>query len=206
MRLLLLLVLLGTSLPVLAAERNPFGKATNDLLILSQGPFIYDYTNQTVTFRDSVRVTDGQMLLTCEVLTATYSTNASNETKIERIVAENNVVITQKLSYAAADLAVYTASNDTIVLVGRGVVQTSIGPVGNAVLETTQGFLMSSNVFFDRRSNRMWAEGPNLMRLRHDAFGQQGLGLLSTNAFELPGLRRREPPGRPPDDRTGGNR
>jgi lipopolysaccharide export system protein LptA len=199
MRLLWLLLFLCMAWPGLAAERKPFGKATNDLLILSQGPFIYDYTNQTVTFRDKVRVTDGQMLLTCEVLTATYSTNASNETKIERIVAENNVVITQQQSYAAADLAVYTATNDTIALIGRGVVQTSMGPVGNAVLETTQGFLMSSNVFFDRRNNRVWGAGPVFTRLRPDAFGKQGLGLLATNAFELPGTRRREPRDAPAD-------
>jgi lipopolysaccharide export system protein LptA len=202
MRLILpVLLLLMTATAGLPAEMKPFAKSTNDLIITSEGPFDFDNLRQQVTFRDRVRVTDGQMLMTCELLTVTYQTNATDSTKIERIVAESNVVITQQQGRATGDLAIYTATNDIVLLIGKGVVQTKMGPFGSATLETQQGSLMSSNVLFDRKNNRMWAAGPAYMQLRPDAFGKQGIGLLSTNAFDLPGTRPRgkgtnAPPGR----------
>ena len=199
---LLLFLLMGAA--ALAAETKPFGKATNDLIILSDDGF--EYTNETAIYRGHVRVTDGQMRLTCDLLTVNFKTNETNNARIESILAESNVVITQQQGRATGDLAIYTASNDVVVLIGRGTAQTPMGTFGNAVLETPQGLLMGTNVVFDRKANRMWAPGRVFMRLKPDAFGKQGIGLLSTNAFDLPGTKPRGtapppatgPPGRKP--------
>lgn len=178
-------------LPVagLAAEPLPAPKATNDLIILSDDGF--EYNQATAIYRGNVRVTDGQMRLSCDRLVVTFRTNDTNQARIESILAESNVVITQQQGRATGDLAIYTASNDVVVLIGRGQVQTPLGVYGNAILETPQGRLMGTNVVFDRKANRMYAPGRVLMQLRPDAFGAQGIGLLSTNAFDLPGARRR---------------
>jgi|GEM_PF-2731990 lipopolysaccharide export system protein LptA len=184
------------------AEAPPAPKATNDLVILSEDGF--EYNQATAIYRGNVHVTDGQMRLSCDRLVVTFQTNDTNQARIESIVAENNVVITQQQGRATGDLAIYTASNDVVVLIGRGVVQTPLGPYGNAILETPQGKLMGTNVVFDRKANRMWAPGRVFMQLRPDAFGAQGIGLLSTNAFDLPGSRRapRSPGGAGPPERT----
>ena len=138
------LLLLGTSLR--AAEAPATTPSTNQMVITSVS-FIYE-TN-TVIYEKNVRVKEAQMELTCDLLTLHFSTNrpvvpvgsqsvSTNAERIDMIIAEGNVVMSQQNSRATAQKAVYTATNEVIVL------------SGNPIVEVPQGFLVASNIFFDR--------------------------------------------------------
>jgi lipopolysaccharide transport protein LptA len=147
--------------------------STNELVIECDDGF--EYAGATAIYRGNVRATDPQMSLRCEVLTVTFQTNQTNSAKIEQIVAETRVIVTQQQGQATGDLAVYLATNEVVLL------------MGNAVLETPQGKLLGDRVIFDRKSNKLTAPGPVRMVLKPDAFGEAGMSLLGTNAFRLPG-------------------
>jgi lipopolysaccharide export system protein LptA len=165
----------------------------------------FEFVDETVIFQGDVRVTNGPTTLLCERLTVIFQTNRTSKpemsrpaapgrsatagpqtnpavsTKVERIVAETNVVITQFANRATGDRAVYTASNDVVELTGRPV-----------VMETVQGRLECRKIVLDRSQGKMTAlsaPGPVRMQLRGDAFGQPGIGFLGTNALRLPGTR-----------------
>jgi len=204
----LLLFLTMSSLSQAAESKpgtRPVATSTNDMEICADGPPGLVYSNDTMTCCVNVRVTNGPTILTCERLTVIFQTNRTSKpdlnqpaapvrsatagpqtnpvsTKVERILAETNVVITQFDNRAKGDRAVYTASNDVVELTGRLV-----------VMETVQGTLECTKVILDRGTGHMTAlsvPGPVRMRLRADAFGQPGVGFLSTNALRLPGTRK----------------
>lgn len=210
MRPILLLLLLPLICPLgRAAESKPSrptAASTNDMVIDADDTLkAFEFVDDTVTFQGNVRVTNGPTTLTCERLmvifqtnqtgkleagrpaapgrsaTAGSPTNAPFSTKVERIVAETNVVINQFANRATGDYAVYTASNDVVELSGRLV-----------VMETTQGRLECRKIVLDRGQGKMTAlsaPGPVRMQLRGDAFGQPGIGFLGTNALRLPGTK-----------------
>jgi lipopolysaccharide export system protein LptA len=165
-----------------AADAKPSSHSTNEILITCEQGF--EYLGQTAIYRGNVHAVDSQMSLTCDTLIVTFSTNQTNNSKIEKIVAESNVVITQQQGRATGDLAVYTATNDIVELHGHPVMQT---PQGRVLGET--------KIVFDRRANRLFIPGRVKMELPSDAFGKPGMSLLGTNAIRLPGV---PPPTNPP--------
>jgi len=190
------------------AESKPGARptATNDMEIWADDTFkAFEFVDDTVIFQGNVRVTNGPTTLTCERLTVVFQTNRTSlapmnrpaapgrspasgsqtnpavSTKVDRIVAETNVVVTQLDNRATGDRAVYTATNDVLELTGRPV-----------VMETVQGRLECRKVVLDRGQGKMTAlsaPGPVRMQLRGDAFGQPGIGFLGTNALRLPGTK-----------------
>jgi lipopolysaccharide export system protein LptA len=188
MRICLSFLLLLSVCPIApGGEFKRGARGTNNLVIHADGGFVF--SNTMVIYREHVRVTNEPTSLACELLTVHFETNETHSARIERLVAETNIVVTQPEGRATGDLAVYTATNDLLVLTGFGEVQTESGSYGNAMVQTPQGTLMARQVFFDRKSNRMWAPGRTLMILQGDAFGQQGVSLLGTNALRLPGKK-----------------
>ena len=182
---LLFLVFLTVCRLGIGAQPSLGGSQTNELIIECDGP--WEYVGSTTVWRDNVRVTNGLTTLRCEVLTVYFQTNQisqTNSAKIDRLVAETNVVVRQPEGEGTGDLAIYTATNDLVVLIGHGG-----GPFGNAKLRVAQGSFTGSRVYFDRRNNRIWAPGRNRMELHTDAFGKPGIGLLSTNALRMPGAK-----------------
>ncbi len=182
----ILLLLSGFSLH---AADTPAARA-GELRITADGSF--EYASNRVIFQKNVRAMEPQMNLTCELLTVHFSTNrpggATNilgapgeGQKTEMIVAETNVVISQAETRATCAKAVYTTTNELIVLSGEPVV------------ETAQGFLICSNIFFDRRRNKLWGVGGIVMS------NKPGVGIFGTESLgiSLPGTKR---PGRKPDD------
>lgn len=192
-----------------AAESKPARPtmtSTNDMEIWADDAFkAFEFVDERVIFQGNVRVTNGPTTLTCERLMVIFQTNRTTRpeigrpaaparnpasgsptnpavsTKVERIVAETNVVVTQFDNRATGDRALYTATNDVLELTGRPV-----------VMETTQGRLECRKVVLDRGQGKMTAlsaPGPVRMQLRGDAFGQPGIGFLGTNALRLPGTK-----------------
>jgi lipopolysaccharide export system protein LptA len=178
----MLLGLAGFSL--LAAEAPP---STNQTLVTSQitaGSF--EYVSNTVVFRQNVVVTEPQMKMTCELLTLYFSTNRpaastnaavlgpTADQKVEMIVAETNVVISMSESKACGGKAVFTATNELFVL------------SGNPLVETAQGVLTATNIFYDGLRNALWGVGGVVVSNKPSSrlFGAGSLGIT------LPGSKR----------------
>jgi lipopolysaccharide export system protein LptA len=146
----LLLAVLGFA--ALTAEKpagTPFVKpsvATNGMWIWADGGFIYNGTNSVITYSNNVRVVDPQMFLQCELLTAFYNTNSS---RLEVIVAEHKVMLVSRDRQILGDRAVYTSSNDTVVVTGETV----------ALLDS-RATLLGSQFVFDRKSGTAYSVGP----------------------------------------------
>jgi hypothetical protein len=113
--------------PAAAAE------STNQLFIVADGSAFYSRTN--VVYWRHVRAAEADFYLECEKLTATFKTNSvrtnltgsatatnSPETRIDRIIAETNVMIISRDSQIIGDYAVYYGSNDTLYVTGELVI------------------------------------------------------------------------------------
>lgn len=185
--LLFLMLLTGCRLGGCAQPPSLGSSQTNELIIECDGP--WEYVGSKTVWQDNVRVTNGLTTLRCEVLTVHFQTNQTSQTnsaKIDRLVAETNVVVRQPEGEGTGHLAIYTATNDLVVLIGHGA-----GPDGNAKLRVAQGSFVGPRVYFDRKDNRIWAPRGRFV-LHSDAFGKPGIGLFSTNALRLPGAKPRD--------------
>lgn len=170
---------------LVAAEppSKPAATTTNEMIILADDGF--EYEPPRAVYRGNVHVSEPRMELMCELLTVFFQTNGG---RIESVVAETNVVVIQQESWATGDRAVYTASNELVVL------------TGHVVLDTPQGYLLGPAVTFDIRRNKLHVPGRMIMG------SHPGSGLFGTNAFgiTLPGVlppASRAPAPQPPRER-----
>jgi lipopolysaccharide export system protein LptA len=118
-------------------------------------------TAQQTTWRGNVRVFDPQFDLYCEVLTVRFTTNRNNDAvaaagrgtntaRIQGIVAETNVFLVTKDLMAFGDRAVYTATNEALVLHGNP-----------AMVGTEQGSVVSAMIVFERRADGVHLSAPS---------------------------------------------
>ena len=131
-----------------------------------------------------VLATDRDMDLMCELLTVNLQTNSGTR-QIESIVAETNVVIAQKDSWAFGDVAVYTASNDVVTLYAHS---------GEVLLDGPEFYLIGPKVIFDRKTGKFHAPGAVTVAGSAGAFGTNSLGIA------LPGSAPRNRPASPARD------
>lgn len=168
----------GLATPVLAQGNAPAKHPAQQTLEIFADSFEYDSPSGRAVYTTHVRVNDPDMTINCELLTVVFSqpakagagsttvTNAATGglspvagSKIETIVAEQNVVIVNKKdgSKATGKKAVYQAATDVVEL------------TGDPVLETEQGKLYGDLVVLDRAKNKLRATGHVHMELHSDA-------------------------------------
>jgi len=139
------------SLLALAADKPPSNAfinpsvATNGMWILADDGFFYNGTNSVITYRRNVRVMDPQMYLECDLLHVYYNTNIS---RLEVIVAEGHVMLVSHERQILGDRAVYTASNDVVVITGQQV-----------ALADSRVVLMGTQFVYDRKSGNAYSVG-----------------------------------------------
>lgn len=124
-----ILALVTTNRPATPPATNqpdPVNQSHGPTTIASAGPLIFDMNNHWITYSDHVRVSQGQMKLTCEWLKADFPANGDPT----NIVAQTNVVVDfvdskgQK-GRALGDKAVYRlqvqdgVTNETVTLTGN---------------------------------------------------------------------------------------
>jgi len=139
------------SLLALAADKPPSSTfinpsvATNGMWILADDGFFYNGTNSVITYRRNVRVTDPQMYLECDLLHVYSNTNVN---RLNVIVAEGNVMLVSHERQIFGDRAVYTASNDVVVITGQQV-----------MLADSRVVLMGTQFVYDRKSGNAYSVG-----------------------------------------------
>jgi lipopolysaccharide export system protein LptA len=165
-RLVLFIALAGLGVALLApAQQTRFFDATGrspggaPLVIECDRILDANLTAQQTTWRGNVRVFDPQFDLYCEVLTLRFTTNRSNgaaagrgtnTARIQGIVAETNVFLVTKDIMAFGDRAVYTATNEALVLHGNP-----------AMVGTEQGSVVSAMIVFERRADGVHLSAPS---------------------------------------------
>lgn len=137
--------------------------STNDLVILNTNGV--DFAAGTAVFRGDVHVHDPRMYLECDLLTIRFQTNriagtdASSLTnasgRLESVVAETNVLLMASGTTITGDRAVYTASNQVAVVTGELVVS-----------ETQTGYLLCTNLIFNRVTTNVQVVGVSTMVLK----------------------------------------
>ena len=153
MRTILSLIVAIAALAMLALAAEPpssstFVKpivATNGMWILADDGFYYNGTNGVITYRRNVRVMDPQMYLECDLLHVYRNTNVN---RLEVIVAEGRVMLVSQERQILGDRAVYTASNDVVVITGQPV-----------ALADSRVLLMGTQFVYDRKSGNAYSVG-----------------------------------------------
>jgi lipopolysaccharide export system protein LptA len=142
--------------------------STNQILKIYSDHFQFLYESNLISYAGNVRVEDSQMELTCDVLNIFLTTNKT----IQRITAENHVVVVNKQDHSRATgkRAVY------VVNPNREFVQLLGHPTWSD--GSRNG---TADVFvFDRKSNIFRAETNAVFKLPREQIGQPGL--LSSGA------------------------
>jgi lipopolysaccharide export system protein LptA len=165
------------SLAGFAAERkaSKVPGATSNLVILCTNGG--DFSSSVAEFRGEVRVLDPQMYMECELLTVHFQTNNSSarverpgttnvNARIEMIVAETNFLMMARDTTILGDRAVYTATNEVVVVTGALV-----------IIETDNSYTYGEHFVFNRQTGKGYAVGPTVVDIK----------MAATNAFK-PGL------------------
>lgn len=82
----------------------------------------FDYKQRRTWFRGDVLVKQGDIVLRSDTLTVTYA-GEGDQQKLEEVLAEGHVTITQGARRATGDRAVFDDRTRTLVLTGRAVLQ-----------------------------------------------------------------------------------
>lgn len=112
-------MLLALSGPVLAqkTDQQPIHVTANKLEA--------DIKGKKVTFKDAVRAVQGDITITCRIMTIFYTDGQNSGVEgsqdIKEIVASGNVIITQKNREIKGDRAEYKNKERTIVINGNPV-------------------------------------------------------------------------------------
>jgi hypothetical protein len=148
---------------------NPF--ARTNLIIISTNRS--DFSTVSWVSRGDVRVSDSQMYMECELLTVWLQTNnaapagrnrtpppavgssTNIDARIDRIIAETNVLIMTKEVTLIGDRAVYTQSNEVVVVTGELV-----------IAETEKSYTYGTQFEFDLRTSQGSILGPHIMELK----------------------------------------
>lgn len=198
-----LILLAGASLAVVlfAAEPRVAAPATTSkLTILNEGGVNLDLPAGRIVFRDAVKVFESDLYMECELLTLFQQTNktttatppAVTSTNIsvrpDIIIAETNLMMMARGTTIIGDRAVYTTSNETVVVTGDLV-----------VIERSNVIFFSTNFVFNRLTSSGYAVGWTATEIEVSG------GFSGTNST-LPGFgpgRRQNSPNPP---RTGGTK
>ena len=198
-----LILLAGASLAdaLFAAEPRVAAPATTSkLTILNEGGVNLDLPAGRIVFRDAVKVFESDLYMECELLTLFQQTNktttatppAVTSTNIsvrpDIIIAETNLMMMARGTTIIGDRAVYTTSNETVVVTGDLV-----------VIERSNVIFFSTNFVFNRLTSSGYAVGWTATEIEVSG------GFSGTNST-LPGFgpgRRQNSPNPP---RTGGTK
>lgn len=176
----LLLAGLAMSASFFAAEpRSPKPAATSKLVIDNKGGV--ELSSGRIVFRDQVQVYESDMYMECELLTLLQQTNTSVKTpsggsitnlsvRPDIIIAETNLMMMARGTTIIGDKAVYTTSNETVVVTGDLV-----------VIERSNVVFFSTNFVFNRLTSSGYAVGWTATEI------DVGGGFSGTNA-PLPGF------------------
>jgi hypothetical protein len=172
---LVLLVALAAPLGTRAADgpgTNSTSLAISNLVIFAtNGGF---FSAATAVFRGSVQVLETQMYLECELLTILFDTNRAArpnltgagdnpgaggftdvDARIDTIVAETNLLMMFRDVTLLGDRAVYTKSNDVVVVTGPLV-----------IIQRSESLMYGTNFVFNLRTGEGYPIGPNLMEVK----------------------------------------
>ena len=163
MRLFLFLVCGGLGVSGLCgaeAGRAPDAAAmstTNLIITCTNGAEVFQQTGIAI-YRGDVRVLETQMYLECALLTIYSDTNSATpvresgltnlNTRISTIVAETNLLVMLRDATIIGDRAVYTASNDMVVVTGDPV-----------ILETERSYTFCTNFVVYRATGQGYVLG-----------------------------------------------
>jgi hypothetical protein len=180
-----------------AAGTNSTSLAVSNLVIFAtNGGF---FSAATAVFRGSVQVLETQMYLECELLTIFFDTNRAArpnltgagdnpgaggftdvDARIDTIVAETNLLMMFRDITLLGDRAVYTKSNDVVVVTGPLV-----------IIQRSESLMYGTNFVFNLRTGEGYPIGPNLMEVKLSSAA--GGGTNTGPNLRLDG--RRAPPG-----------
>lgn len=190
----LFLIALATAASFFAAEpRSPKPAATNKLLIDNKGGTDFEPSAGRIVFRDKVQVFESELYMECELLTVLQQTNSSARMatggsvtnlsfRPDVIIAETNLLLMAQGTTIIGDKAVYTTSNETVVVTGDLV-----------VIERSNVIFFSTNFVFNRLTSSGYALGWTAMEIEVSG------GFSGTNALR-PGFgptRKLTVPGQP---------
>lgn len=172
---------------------------TSNLIILCTNGA--DFSASTAVFRSEVRVLDPQMYMECELLNVHFQTNnpgsagggarlenpaiTNASSRIEMIVAETNFMMMARDTTIIGDRAVYTASNEVVVVTGELV-----------VIETDKNYTYGQHFVFNRRTGSGYAVGPTVVDIKMSGTNSFKAGFGSprrTNAPANPAPKANEP-------------
>lgn len=172
MRALLFLLPLLSGIAWLARGAQPDAvsgaSGTNNLIIVcTNGADVTESTGLAV-FHGEVRVLEPQMYLECELMTLRFQTNSTGgiaksagagltnvDARIETIIAETNVLIMARGITILGDKAVYTATNEEIVVTGSMV-----------IIENEKGYTYGDHFVYNRRTGSGYAVGTVLQEIK----------------------------------------
>lgn len=104
------------------------------------------YSNQVVVFDPPAKPGDAPTVIHCNELTAKRGAGG----RLESIVAFRNVEIDQGDTHARGQRAVYTATNELMVLTG------AFPPFDQPILFSPQGTNSGSEIVYDRRNDKLF--------------------------------------------------
>lgn len=184
-------VLTGLLLAALTFGATPntpsssFSTNNNLLIVCTNGG---DFSASSAVFRGGVQVAEPQMYMECELLTVSFQTNTQSRVemtgmtnvnaRIDTIIAETNLLMMAHDTTIIGDRAVYTASNEVIVVTGELV-----------VIETEKSYTYGEHFIFDRRTGKGRAIGWNVTEIK-----MEGTNSLKTTLSPT----RRQSPVSPP--------
>ena len=141
------------------AERsggNEFGKSTPVAITSARLSYVDD--DRRAHFEGDVVAKGAEVTITAKTMDAflqargTASHPSSETGKLDKIVAQEQVVITQPNRHASGDVLTYTAADDKFVLTG--------GPP--SIFDAEHGKITGVSLTFFRRDDRVLVEGNNL--------------------------------------------
>lgn len=159
----LLITLAGVTLAAtfFAAESTATkSTTTSKLQILNEGGVNLDLPAGRIVFRDAVKVFESDLYMECELLTLLQQTNktataaapsvtATNlSVRPDIMIAETNLMMMARGTTIIGDRAVYTTSNETVVVTGDLV-----------VIERSNIVFFSTNFVFNRLTSSGYAVG-----------------------------------------------
>ena len=152
-----------------AGAASPLAYSTNDLVILNTNGV--DFSAVATVFRGDVHVHDPRMYLECDLLTIRFQTNripgvgspavTNASGRVERIIAETNVLLMASGTTITGDRAVYDVSSQVAVVTGELV-----------VFETQNSYMLCTNLIFNRATTNGQVVGTSTVVLKIDALSQ----------------------------------
>lgn len=149
-----LLALVTTNPPT---PSGGFMPSRGPLTINAAGPAVFDINSRWVTYSDKVRVTNGEMTMTCEWLEHNLP---QNEEGITNIIAKTNVVVNftdknGRKGRGTGDKAIF------FFHVQDGITNKTITLTGNPPkVQTGLTYLTGTNIVYDLMTGMVTANGP----------------------------------------------